>query len=130
VTEGIHDRFVDALAEEMGRQVVGDARDPATTIGPVVDPRQLSTDLDYIGIALGEGARLRAGGARRDHAQNGFFLQPTLFTETSAEMRINQEEVFGPVASVVRVRDYEEALSVTNGVRFGLTAGICTTSHK
>lgn len=128
VQDGIHDRFVARLAEEMRRQVVGDARDPATTIGPVVDSRQLATDQAYIDVAQGEGARLLEGGQPVTRDANGFYLSPALFVDTHSRMRINQEEVFGPVASVIRVRDYDEALSVANDVDVGLCAGICTTS--
>ncbi len=112
----------------MQRQVVGDARDPATTIGPVVDERQLATDTDYIEIASAEGAQLIEGGQLVDAGKAGHFLRPALFVNTTAAMRINREEVFGPVASVIRVADYDEALSVANDVEFGLCAGICTTS--
>lgn len=130
VQEGIHDRFIARLSEAMKALVVGDARHPATGIGPVVDQRQLDVDLGYIDIALKQGGRLMAGGERVTREQNGFYLAPTLFTETVSSMRINQEEVFGPVASVIRVRDYEEALSVCNDVEVGLCAGICTQSLK
>lgn len=130
VGTGIHDRFVEALTTRLGQQVVGDARHPDTTIGPVVDGRQLATDLDYIRIAGAEGATLHFGGERVDADTEGFFLRPALFTNTASSMRINQEEVFGPVASVIRVADYDEALAVANDVQFGLTAGICTTSLK
>lgn len=130
VQDGIHDRFVDRLVAAMEQQVVGDARDPASTIGPVVDERQLGVDLRYIGIALEEGATLRTGGSRLESGQPGFFLAPTLFTDTTPQMRINREEVFGPVGSVIRVRDFEEALRLVNDIEFGLCAGICTTSLK
>lgn len=128
VEDAIHDRFVTALREAMRRQVVGDARDPATTIGPVVDERQFATDAGYIDIASGEGARLVEGGQRVEPGKTGHFLQPALFVDTTSSMRINREEVFGPVASVIRVADFDEALQVANDVEFGLCAGICTTS--
>lgn len=130
VEDAIHDRFVARLRDLIAAQVVGDARDPRTTIGPVVDARQLRTDLDYIAIARQEGARLLLGGERVARDTEGHFLAPALFTETDSRMRINQEEVFGPVASVIRVRDYDEALYVANDVAFGLCAGICTTSLR
>lgn len=130
VQEGVHDRFVEQLSQAMAQQVVGDARDPMTTIGPVVDAKQLEVDLGYIDIARQDGGRLFAGGTRPGTDRKGFYLSPTLFTETTSRMRINQEEVFGPVASVIRVRDYDEALEVCNGVDVGLCAGICTTSLK
>lgn len=130
VTERIHNRFVEALVDRMRALTVDDALKPDTDIGPVVDQRQLDTDLSYIEIARREGANLRWGGERLERAKTGFYLQPALFTETHRDMRINREEVFGPVASVIRVRDYDAALDVANDTEFGLSAGICTTSLK
>ena len=130
VQDGIHDAFVAALSAAMAALKVGDARAPDTVIGPVVDQRQLDTDLSYIDIARSEGANLERGGTRVEQPTAGFYLAPALFTGTTSGMRINQEEVFGPVASVIRVGDYDEALMVANDVEFGLCAGICTTSLK
>lgn len=130
VANSVHDRFVDELVAALRRQVVDDSRKPGTTIGPVVDAKQLRQDLDYIDIARTEGARLVAGGGELTRDKAGFYLSPALFTDTRNEQRINQEEVFGPVASVIRVDDYDEALAVANGSPFGLCAGICTTSLK
>jgi alpha-ketoglutaric semialdehyde dehydrogenase len=130
VASAIHDRFVEELVAAMRQQIVDDARKPGTTIGPVVDAKQLRQDLDYIGIARSEGARLAAGGEEIKRDKVGFYLSPALFTETRNEQRINQEEVFGPVASVIRVDNYDEALAVANASPFGLCAGICTTSLK
>ncbi|MDW8369731.1 MAG: aldehyde dehydrogenase family protein [Geminicoccaceae bacterium] len=130
VTERIHDRFVQAMVEAMVKLVVDDALKPGTQIGPVVDQRQLDQDLMYIEIAKQEGAKLACGGERLTRATPGFYLEPALFTETTPEMRINREEVFGPVASVIRVKDYEEALAVANDTPYGLSSGICTTSLK
>ncbi|HEX2012207.1 MAG TPA: aldehyde dehydrogenase family protein [Roseateles sp.] len=130
VTAGIHDRFVVALAERMGRLTVDDALKPGTDIGPVVSEAQLEQDLSYIEIARAEGARLVCGGERLSRATEGHYLAPALFAETTAGMRINREEVFGPVASIIRVRDYEEALAVANDIPFGLSAGIATSSLK
>jgi len=130
VTEGIHDRFVAALTERLKGLVVDDALKAGTHVGPVVDQSQLDQDLSYIDIGRKEGARLAWGGERLNRETPGFFLQPALFTETSAVMRINREEIFGPVASVMRVKDYEEALAAANDTVFGLSSGICTTSLK
>lgn len=130
VTEGIHDRFVAAMVERMARINVGDARTQGTDIGPVVDESQLAQDLDYIAIAQAEGARLASGGQRIEGATPGYYLQPTLFTETTNAMRISREEVFGPVANIVRVRNYDEALATANDTPFGLSSGIATTSLK
>ena len=130
VTAGIHDRFVAALAEKAAGLKVGDARDPATKIGPVSSEGQLKTSLDYVGIATREGARLVTGGEALKLDKPGYYFSPALLTDTKQDMRINCEEVFGPVASVLRVKDYEEALAVANAGEFGLSAGICTTSLK
>ena len=130
VTESIHDRFVDALVERMKALNVDDAVKEGTHIGPVVDASQLKQDQDYIEIGRKEGAKLAWGGERLNRATPGFYLQPALFTETSNDMRVNREEIFGPVATVVRVKDYDAALAVANDTPFGLSAGICTTSLK
>ncbi|SEB68070.1 aldehyde dehydrogenase family protein [Nitratireductor aquibiodomus] len=130
VSKGIHDRFVSALTEKLKTLVVGDALDPKTQMGPVVDEKQLEQDLSYVEIAGQEGGKLAIGGERLTLEKPGFYMAPALFTETSNDMRINREEVFGPVASVIRVKDYEEALHVANDTSFGLSSGICTTSLK
>jgi aldehyde dehydrogenase (NAD+) len=129
VTQGIHDRFVAALREKMLSLKVDNAVKPGTDIGPVVDRSQLEQDLRYIEIGRGEGAKV-TGGDVLPRETEGFYLQPALFTETHNGMRINREEIFGPVASVIRVKDYDEALAVANDTPFGLSAGICTTSLK
>ncbi len=130
VTQGIHDRFVAALTEKIKALKVDDALKDGTDIGPVVDARQLEQDLEYIALGKREGARLAIGGERLARATDGFYLQPALFTETTPAMRINREEIFGPVASVIRVKDYDEALAVANDTPFGLSSGIATTSLK
>ncbi len=130
VTEGIHDKFVAALTEKLKGLVVDDALKAGTHIGPVVDANQLKQDTDYITIGRSEGAKLAFGGETISRDNPGFYLQPTLFTEATNQMRISREEIFGPVASVIRVKDYEEALSVANDTPFGLSAGIATTSLK
>ena len=130
VTEGIHDRFVTALTERLGALKVDDAVKEGTHIGPVVDQSQLDQDLDYIRVGQEEGATLAFGGERVERSTPGFYLQPALFTETTNAMRINREEVFGPVAGVIRVRDYDEAVTVANDTEFGLSSGICTASLK
>jgi aldehyde dehydrogenase (NAD+) len=130
VTEGIHDRFVDAMVERMKSLVIDDALKPGIDIGPVVDARQLEKNFTYVEIAKKEGAKLVAGGERLTRDTDGFYMAPALFTETSNDMRLNREEVFGPVAAVIRVKDYEEALAVANDTQYGLSSGIATTSLK
>lgn len=130
VTDGIHDKFVAALTERMKGLVVDDALKAGTHIGPVVDQNQLDQDLSYIQIGRDEGAKLVAGGELLNRDTPGFYLSPALFTEVDNSMRIAREEIFGPVATVTRVRDYDAALDIANDTEFGLSAGICTTSLK
>jgi aldehyde dehydrogenase (NAD+) len=130
VQDGIHDRFVAALLAKLQSWRVGHALESDTHIGPVVDQAQLDSDLRYLEIGSSEGAKLAWGGALLERPTRGFFLEPALFTDSLPAMRINQEEIFGPVASVMRVRSYDEALAVANGVPFGLSAGIITQSLK
>ncbi len=130
VTEGIHDRFVAALTERLKSVIVDNALKAGTHIGPVVDERQLAQDMNYIEIGRSEGANLAFGGERLNREAPGFYLQPALFTEANNQMRISREEIFGPVASVIRVKNYEEALNVANDTPFGLSSGIATTSLK
>ena len=130
VTEGIHDKFVAALTERISKINVGHAMEKETHVGPVVDQSQLKQDTDYIEIGKSEGAKLAFGGELLKKATPGFYLQPALFTEATNQMRISREEIFGPVASVIRVKDYEEALATANDTPFGLSAGIATTSLK
>jgi alpha-ketoglutaric semialdehyde dehydrogenase len=130
VTEKIHDAFVDAMIERMKGLVVGDALKAGTHIGPVVDQSQLDQDLSYIDIGRKEGAKLAYGGEILNRDAPGFYLSPALFTGVENSMRIAREEIFGPVAAVVRVKDYDAALEAANDTEFGLSAGICTTSLK
>ena len=96
----------------------------------MVDQSQLDQDEQYIAIGREEGAKLVFGGERLNRETPGFYLQPALFTEATNQMRISREEIFGPVASVIRVKDYDEALAIANDTPFGLSSGICTTSLK
>ena len=130
VSAGIHDRFVAALVARLEALRVGDALDPQTQMGPAVTAEQLQQNLRYVDLAQSEGGRLLTGGQRLRLATPGYYMSPALITETSQDMRINREEVFGPVASVVRVKDYEEALALANAGEFGLSAGIVTNSLK
>ena len=130
VTEGIHDRFVSALTERMKALVVDDALKSGTHIGPAVDQSQLDQDLRYIELGKSEGARLAAGGDRLTRGSPGFYVAPTLFTDARNDMRIAREEIFGPVAAVIRVKGYDEALAIANDTPFGLVSGVCTTSLK
>ncbi|BAM87799.1 aldehyde dehydrogenase [Bradyrhizobium oligotrophicum S58] len=130
VTEGIHDKFVAAMTERLKGLVVDDAVKQGTHIGPVVDGNQLEQDQRYLKIAQDEGAKLTWGGELLNRETPGFYMQPALFTEASNTMRIAREEVFGPVACVIRAKTYDEALAIANDTEFGLAAGVCTSSLK
>jgi len=130
VTEGIYPQFIDAMQARMATLKVGDALAAGTDIGPVVSESQLAQNMDYLDIAQTEGASLVMGGDRLRADTEGFFMAPALLTDTTSAMRINREEVFGPVASVIRVKDYDAALAEANDTPFGLSAGIATTSLK
>jgi aldehyde dehydrogenase (NAD+) len=128
VVESIANDFVDRLAARTSSLVVGNGLNPATHVGPSVDERQLETVLSYVETGQHEGARLVRGGERiRDDGRDrGYFVSPAIFDHVDANMRIAQEEIFGPVLSLIRVPDNEAALSVANNVRFGLSASVYT----
>ena len=131
VQEGIYDKFIAAVAERAKALKVGDALDSSTQMGPAVPEAQLAGNLKYVDIALKEGGRLLAGGADAlKLGTPGHYMAPTLIVDTKPSDTINQEEVFGPVVSVVKFKTYEEALALCNAGNFGLSAGIVTTSLK
>ena len=129
VTKGIHDRFVDALRQRLRGLKVGPALATGTDIGPLINQRQLDTVQRYVASGQAEGAELLEGGQLLERESPGFFMQPALMAGSN-QLRINREEVFGPFACVIRAADYEEALALANDTEFGLSAGICTASHK
>ncbi|MGY3104026.1 acyl-CoA reductase-like NAD-dependent aldehyde dehydrogenase [Bradyrhizobium sp. LM6.9] len=122
--------FVAAMAERLKGLSVDDALKAGVHIGPVVDQSQLDQDLRYIKIGQDEGAKLAWGGELLKRETPGHYLQPALFTEANNNMRIAREEIFGPVATVIRAKNYEEALAISNDTEFGLASGICTSSLK
>ena len=130
VQDGIHDRFVAAVAERLAALNIGHALSPRSEMGPVVSESQFEQNLDYISIGKEEGARLVFGGEKLNRETPGYYMSPALFTDSNNTMRINQEEIFGPVASVIRFKSYEEAVATANDTIFGLSSGICTTSLK
>ena len=127
VTDGIRERFVEALVARMSTLRVGHALAPDTEIGPVVDGRQFDTDLDYIRLAREEGCRV-VGGEPLKLDTEGWYLSPALLLDGGPDLRVNREEIFGPVASVIAASDYDHALALANDTEFGLSAGLCTTS--
>ncbi|WP_198328291.1 aldehyde dehydrogenase family protein [Psychrobacter faecalis] len=130
VMDGIHDAFVDGVIAKMKTLKVGHALDDGIFMGPIVDDKQLASNMDWIEKAKQAGANLAFGGERLEMAHDGYYMSPTLFTDTDNSWDINQEEVFAPLACVMRVKNLEEAIAMTNDTRFGLTGGIITQSLR
>lgn len=130
VEAGIHDEFVERMITATKALTVGDALEETTQIGPVVDLRQFEQNTKYIQSAQKDGAKMVTGDEMLKVNKDGFYMRPTLFTETNNQMKINREEVFGPIACVIKVNNYEEALSISNDSDFGLSSGIITQSLK
>jgi aldehyde dehydrogenase (NAD+) len=128
VHEGIHDAFVEKLVTGARAMKVGHALEEGTQIGPVVSAAQLQGNLDYIEIGKAEGAELLCGGERVERPTEGFYMTPAVFAQTSNAMRVNREEMFAPIACVIKVGSYDEALATVNDTTFGLTSGIVTRS--
>ncbi|MFQ6023625.1 MAG: aldehyde dehydrogenase [Acidiferrobacterales bacterium] len=130
--ESIHDQFVDKLIAFAKTAKMGDPMSLDTQVGPVTNRPQYQKVLDYIDIAKGEGAETRLGGekASRPECGDGWFVEPTIFTQVKNSMRIAQEEVFGPVLSVIPFKDEDEAVAIGNDVVFGLAAGVWTQSIR
>ena len=130
VMDGIHDAFVDGVIAKMKTLKVGHALDDGIFMGPIVDDKQLATNMDWIEKAKQAGANLAFGGERLEMPHDGYYMSPTLFIDTDNSWDINQEEVFAPLACVMRVKNLEEAIAMTNDTRFGLTGGIITQSLR
>ncbi len=130
IDEKVHDAFVEKTIAAMKALKVDHALKEGTQIGPVVDAAQLAQDEKYIDIARNDGGTVAWGGERLNRDTKGHYLSPALITNTTNDMRINREEVFGPVASVIKVSGYDEALAVANDTIFGLSSGIYTSSLK
>jgi aldehyde dehydrogenase (NAD+) len=128
VTDDVADRFVNELVVRVSRLVTGDGMDPKTNVGPSVDESQMKTVLRYLNIGQEEGAKVLCGGRRLTDGAlgRGYFVAPTIFDHVTPTMRIFQEEIFGPVLSVCRVRDFDEAVEAANDVPFGLASSIYT----
>jgi len=129
-TPRIHDALAEGMAARARQLVVGNALEPTSDIGPVVDERQMNTNLRYIEIADGEGARRLCGGEILDRPQRGFYLSPAVYADCTNDMVHVREEIFGPVVSLLKAADYDEALAIANDSDLGLSSGICTSSLK
>lgn len=128
VVDSVADQFVEKIVERAKSFRLGPGDDAETHIGPSVDEGQFKTVLKYIDIGREDGAELLCGGKRAegDGLENGWFVEPTVFDRVTTDMRIAQEEIFGPVLSVIRVKDFEEAMTIANDSEYGLSSSIFT----
>ncbi|WP_112324050.1 aldehyde dehydrogenase family protein [Oceanibium sediminis] len=131
VESSVKDAFIEKLAAKAAALKVGNGLDDGTKVGPLASAAQLKNVLDYIAIGKGE-ATLVAGGNQLTGGayDKGYFVEPTVFADVSADARIAQEEIFGPVISVIEVADYDEAIAVANGVQYGLSAALVTNDFR
>jgi aldehyde dehydrogenase (NAD+) len=128
VEEAIYDRFMEELLEQTSKLKIGDGLEPDIDVGPLSSESQFQTVMSYIGIGTEEGARLAYGGHSLSGGiyDEGFYIEPTIFTEVDQEMRIAQEEIFGPVLTIFKAKDLEEAVQISNNVKFGLSSSVYT----
>ena len=128
VQKGIYGEFVERYVERAKKLKVGNGLDETVEMGPAINENQLKTDLSYVDIGKAEGARLKCGGNRLDKGeyQNGYFMEPTVFVDVDRKMRIAQEEIFGPVVSIIACEDLEDAIDIANGIEYGLSSSLYT----
>jgi aldehyde dehydrogenase (NAD+) len=130
VDTSIHDEFVEKLAKAAEAKKVGHALAKGTELGPIVSEGQMNKILGYMDLAKEEGGTLVTGGERLERETEGYYLAPTIFTDTKNDMRVNREEVFGPMTCVMKVDSYEEGIALANDTEFGLAASVMTNSLK
>jgi alpha-ketoglutaric semialdehyde dehydrogenase len=128
VQKGVHREFVERYVERAKKLKVGNGLDETVDMGPAINEKQLQTDLSYVEIGQNEGAKMLCGGNRLDQGdyKHGWFMQPTVFTDVDPKMRISQEEIFGPVVSIIACDDLEDAIEIANGIQYGLSSAIYT----
>ena len=128
VQKGVHGEFVERYVERAKRLKVGNGLNETVEMGPAINENQLKTDLNYIEIGKSEGARLKCGGNRLSGGeyQHGFFLEPTVFVDVDPKMRIAQEEIFGPVVSIIACENLEHAIEIANDIPYGLSSSLYT----
>jgi aldehyde dehydrogenase (NAD+) len=130
VEASIHDEFVEKFAKAAEAKTVGHALAKGTELGPIVSEGQMNKILGYMDLAKEEGGTLVTGGERLDRDTEGYYLAPTIFTDTKNDMRVNREEVFGPMTCIMKVDSYEEGIALANDTEFGLAASVITNSLK
>ena len=128
VEEAVYEDFLKLLVEKTRKLRVGNGLEKGVEMGPCVDENQMNTVLRYIEVGKSEGAKLECGGNRLTGSgyDKGYFVEPTIFTNVKPEMRICQEEIFGPVLAVLPVKDFDQAIQMANNVKFGLSASLLT----
>jgi aldehyde dehydrogenase (NAD+) len=128
VQKGVYREFVDRYVTRAKALKVGNGLDESVDMGPAVNESQLKTDLSYVDIGKDEGAKLVCGGNRLDNCefQHGFFMEPTVFIDVDPKMRIAQEEIFGPVVSIIPCDNLEHAIDIANGIDYGLSSALYT----
>jgi len=128
VQKGIYGQFVERYVDRAKRLKVGNGLDETVEMGPAINESQLKTDLSYVDIGKDEGARLKCGGNILDKGvyQHGYFMEPTVFADVDSKMRIAQEEIFGPVVSIIPCDGLEDAIEIANGVQYGLSSALYT----
>ncbi|HSY63181.1 MAG TPA: aldehyde dehydrogenase family protein [Terriglobales bacterium] len=128
VQKGIYAEFVERYVDRAKRLKVGNGLDETVEMGPAINENQLKTDLSYVDIGKDEGARLKCGGnvLDKDIYQYGYFMEPTVFADVDPKMRVAQEEIFGPVVSILACDDLEDAIEIANGVQYGLSSSLYT----
>src|SRR6202046_3866292 len=132
VQKGVYRQFAERLVERAKKLKVGNGLDETVQMGPAVNEKQLQTDLSYVDIGKNEGAKLVCGGNRLDQNQyqHGWFMEPTVFSDVDPKMRIAQEEIFGPVVSIIPCDDLEDAIEIANGIEYGLSPPLLRTARK
>jgi len=128
VQKGVYHDFVHRLVERARKLRVGNGLDETIEMGPAINERQLISDLQYVDVGKTEGAKLQCGGNRIDKGdyKHGFFMEPTIFTDVDPKMRIAQEEIFGPVVSIIPCENFEDAVLIANNIEYGLSSAIYT----
>jgi aldehyde dehydrogenase (NAD+) len=121
-----YDEITDAFAEQIAALPVGDPAERDKVIGPMITRQHRERVEGYVGIGRDEGATVKTGGGRPSHLPRGWYLEPTLLTDCTNDMRVAQEEIFGPVTTVIRARGFDDAVRISNGIRYGLSSSIFT----
>ena len=128
VQKGVYNEFVEGYVERAKGLKLGNGMDETVEVGPAINENQLKTDLKYVDIGKAEGARLKCGGNRLESGnyQYGYFMEPTVFADVDSKMRIAQEEIFGPVVSIIPCENLEHAIEIANGIQYGLSSSLYT----